>query len=55
MVKEWRCTQCENMEKRTIRERISDGPPEECSVCDNDEFEEGISAGLPHKILDTVT
>jgi predicted nucleic-acid-binding Zn-ribbon protein len=53
MTKEWKCTQCGNLQTRSIVTHVSEGAPEECEVCGNDEFEETTMGGT-HSVLDSV-
>ncbi|CCQ33584.1 hypothetical protein HLRTI_002542 [Halorhabdus tiamatea SARL4B] len=53
MTKEWRCTQCGNVQTRSIVNHVREGPPEECEVCGNEEFEETV-LGSAHSALDSV-
>lgn len=54
-MKEWTCTQCREIVKQSFADRLSGGPPEECENCGNTEFDEGLSTGPHHKLLDKVT
>lgn len=53
MTKEWRCTQCGNVQTRSLVNHIREGAPKECDVCGNDEFEE-TTLGSAHAALDSV-
>ena len=53
MTKEWQCTQCGNVQTRSLVSHVREGPPEECDNCGNDEFEEMILGGT-HSVIDTV-
>ena len=51
MTKTWRCTKCQSTVSKGLVQSRS-GPPDECEVCQNEEFEEVGVTGRLHRFVD---